>query len=76
MRKLVLRTCVGCRVVKPKKEFIRLVANANGEVEIDPTGKRPGKGAYICNKVCLNEAFKKNNLSRAFKRKVRFKELL
>jgi len=42
------RTCVACRQVKPKRELIRLVCSANGSVEVDITGKKAGRGAYLC----------------------------
>jgi hypothetical protein len=43
-----LRTCVACREVKTKRELIRLVRLANGSVEVDSSGKKAGRGAYLC----------------------------
>lgn len=48
IRHVPQRTCVACREVKAKQELIRLVPAANGGVEIDPTGKKAGRGAYLC----------------------------
>jgi len=42
------RTCVACRKVKTKQELIRLVRISNGNVEVDPSGKKAGRGAYLC----------------------------
>ena len=64
-RKPPLRMCVGCREMKDKKELIRVVRTTEGPVEIDPTGKMNGRGAYICSAQCLVKARKKNLLGRA-----------
>jgi predicted RNA-binding protein YlxR (DUF448 family) len=58
-----MRTCVGCRRVKPKKELVRLVRTTGGEVEIDITGKKDGRGAYLCpDQECWEKALKGNQL--------------
>lgn len=63
-KKIPMRTCIGCREVKPKRELIRIVRKPTGEIEVDSTGKASGRGAYVCPKSeCLNEAFKKKRLS-------------
>lgn len=63
-----MRTCVGCRKGAPKRDLIRVVRNPQGEVELDLTGKRPGRGVYICSNVeCLNAAVKGRQLERALK---------
>lgn len=60
------RTCVGCGSTSAKRELIRLVRTAAGEVEPDPTGKRPGRGAYLCrNPECWERAIKKGRLENA-----------
>lgn len=64
-RKPPLRMCVGCREMKDKKELIRVVRTAEGDVQIDPTGRKNGRGAYICSAECLEKAKKKNLLGRA-----------
>ena len=65
-RKIPLRMCVGCREMKPKKELIRAVRSPEGEVTLDPTGKKAGRGAYVCmNADCLKRALKQKQLDRA-----------
>ena len=44
-----MRTCIACREMKPKKEMLRVVKNADGDISVDVTGKSQGRGAYICN---------------------------
>ncbi|MGI5876139.1 MAG: RNase P modulator RnpM [Dethiobacteria bacterium] len=58
-RKVVQRMCLSCRLNKEKKELIRIVRTPKGEIELDPTGKKAGRGAYICpSKECLQKAIK------------------
>ncbi len=65
-KKVPQRTCVGCRAVKPKKELVRIVRTPEGDVEIDPTGKRSGRGAYVCpDPRCLELAEKGRRLDAA-----------
>jgi uncharacterized protein len=65
-RKIPLRMCVGCREMKPKKELIRAVRSPQGEVSLDATGKKAGRGAYVCfNADCLKRALKQRQLDRA-----------
>jgi predicted RNA-binding protein YlxR (DUF448 family) len=67
LKKIPIRTCIGCSEAKPKKELIRIVKTTEGEVLIDPTGKKNGRGAYICpNTTCLEKAIKSKRLSRTF----------
>ena len=67
IRKIPQRKCVGCGTSKDKKELIRVVKNAEGEISVDLTGKKNGRGAYICHSVkCLNSAVKAKRLERAF----------
>jgi predicted RNA-binding protein YlxR (DUF448 family) len=57
------RTCVACHQVKPKRELLRIVRTPQGRVEMDPTGKKSGRGAYLCaNRSCWNTALKKKRL--------------
>lgn len=70
-KKLALRTCIACQTIRQKKDMIRLVVNKNNQVNIDPTGKLPGRGGYICNQECLKKATKENTFSRAFRKKVK-----
>lgn len=70
-RKVPLRKCTGCQEMKNKKELIRVVRNKEGEMSIDFTGKKAGRGAYICPELdCLNKAIKSKGLERSFKCKV------
>ena len=67
IRKVPLRKCIGCNTSKDKRELIRVVRNAEGEISIDTTGKKPGRGAYICNDInCLKLARKGKKLDKAF----------
>jgi len=65
-RKIPQRMCVGCREMKNKKELIRVVRSPEGEIALDLTGKKAGRGAYICpNLECLNQAVKGKRLQKA-----------
>ncbi|MEG2770269.1 MAG: YlxR family protein [Oscillospiraceae bacterium] len=67
IKKIPLRKCVGCMQQKAKKELVRVVKNAEGEISMDLTGKKSGRGAYICpNKECLQKARKAKRLERNF----------
>ena len=64
-KKIPMRMCVGCRQMKPKKELLRVVRSPVGEVSLDPTGKKPGRGAYCCYSAdCLKRALKQGQLDR------------
>ena len=66
-RRIPMRKCTGCNEMKPKKELVRVVRSPEGEVSLDLTGKKPGRGAYICPSMdCLNKAIKGKRLERAF----------
>lgn len=70
-RKVPIRTCVGCRTAGGKKGLVRVVRTAAGDVVIDPTGKMPGRGAYICpTSECLCQAIKGRRLARALRAEV------
>jgi uncharacterized protein len=65
------RTCIACRQVKERKDLIRLVSIEKGVAEIDPSGKKPGRGAYLCpRKTCWESALKKNRLDYALRTKL------
>ena len=67
IRKIPQRKCVGCGTSKDKKELIRVVKNAEGEISVDMTGKKNGRGAYICHdENCLKMAIRAKRLERAF----------
>ena len=66
-KKIPMRMCVGCRESKPKRELIRVVRAPDGTVSMDPGGKKPGRGAYVCpDPECLKRARKARALERAF----------
>ena len=68
---LPLRRCVGCREMQDKPCVIRVVANADGNISIDSTGKAHGRGAYLCRNLdCLQKAQKSRGLERSLKRAV------
>lgn len=65
-KKIPMRQCLGCREMKPKKELMRVVRSPEGEVSIDPKGKKPGRGAYVCPSAdCLKKALRSNALGRS-----------
>ncbi|MBR6563723.1 MAG: YlxR family protein [Clostridia bacterium] len=70
-KKTPLRKCIGCNEMKDKKELIRIVRSKEGEMSIDPVGKMPGRGAYICKCVeCFDASVKAKRLERAFKTRI------
>ena len=71
VRKIPQRQCVGCRTMKDKKELIRIVKTPEGQIVADATGKKSGRGAYICpNPECLRRARKARALERAFETQI------
>lgn len=65
IRKIPMRQCLGCNEHKPKQELLRVVRSPEGEVSLDFTGKKSGRGAYICRDVkCLRRARKSRRLER------------
>jgi predicted RNA-binding protein YlxR (DUF448 family) len=68
MKKLPQRMCTVCRESKSKFELIRIVRSPEGEISIDLTGKKSGRGAYICrSSACLQKAQKQRSLERSLK---------
>ncbi len=64
-KKIPERQCMGCGERRPKAELIRVVRSPEGEISLDPTGKRSGRGAYICkNAACLSKAKKTKKIER------------
>ncbi len=59
--------CLGCNEMKPKKELIRVVRSPEGEISLDTTGKKSGRGAYVCpDAECLRLARKSRKLEKSF----------
>lgn len=67
-RKIPLRKCTGCKEMKTKQELIRVVRGEEAEYSLDTTGKKAGRGAYVCaSSDCLTKAQKSKGLERSFK---------
>ena len=70
-KKVPMRKCVGCGEMKPKKELIRILRTEEEEFVIDTTGKKNGRGAYLCpQKACFEQAVKNRRLERSFKQAI------
>lgn len=68
MKKVPMRQCVGCHNMVSKREMIRVIKTSDGEIMLDATGKKNGRGAYLCNsKECLEKAIKSKSLERSLK---------
>ena len=66
-RHIPLRTCVACKATKPKRELLRVVRTPDGHVLLDATGKKSGRGAYICARLsCWETALKRKRLEQEF----------
>lgn len=67
-KKIPMRQCIGCGEMKPKKEMTRVLKTAEGDIVLDMTGRKNGRGAYLCpNSECLKKAIKCKGLERSFK---------
>ena len=70
-RKVPQRMCVACRTMKAKRELIRVVLGQDGTVALDATGKKPGRGAYVCrSRKCLEQAIRGHKLDKGLKTRV------
>ena len=70
-KKKPLRTCMGCNNPKEKNELLRIVKSKEGEISVDLTGKKSGRGAYICkNEECLKKLVKSKRLENIFEEKI------
>ncbi|MDA3732628.1 YlxR family protein [Niameybacter massiliensis] len=70
-KKIPLRKCTGCGEMKDKREMIRIVRDSEGNFSLDFTGKKAGRGAYICKNIdCLTQAEKNKGLERSYKTSV------
>ena len=71
MKKQPQRTCMGCNQKKDKNQLIRIVKNKENEISLDRTGKKEGRGAYICDDVnCLEKLMKNKRLEKIFEMKI------
>lgn len=67
-RKIPMRKCIGCQEMKSKKEMMRILRTTENEIVLDTTGRKNGRGAYLCkNPECLRKAIKSRGLERSFK---------
>jgi len=70
-KKQPARTCMACNEQKDKKDLLRIVRSKDGIIEVDLTGKKNGRGAYVCkNEECLNKLIKSKRLDRLFGQEV------
>ena len=71
MKKIPQRMCVTCRIRRNKTELIRVVLLSDGQVMMDPSGKKPGRGAYVCKtRNCLTQAIKAHRLEKGLKTEI------
>jgi len=79
-KKIPQRKCVGCGEMKSKKDLIRVVRSPEGDISLDLTGKKAGRGAYVCpDKECITKAYKGHRLEKALDKQVNddvYKKLL
>ena len=70
-KKKPARTCMACNEQKEKNELLRIVKSKDGIIEVDLTGKKSGRGAYICkNEECLNKIIKSKRLEKVFEKDI------
>ncbi len=70
-KKIPMRNCKGCNTMKPKKELVRVVKAPDGEISIDLTGKKNGRGVYVCKSLeCLRNARKAHRFEKEFECKI------
>ena len=68
VKKIPLRQCIGCGEMKSKKEMIRVIKTAEDQILLDATGRKNGRGAYLCPSMeCFKKAVKGRGLERSFK---------
>ena len=71
VKKIPMRQCIGCKEMKNKKEMMRVIKTPDDTIELDSTGRKNGRGAYICfSKECLSLAIKNKGLERSLKIKI------
>ena len=71
VRKVPMRQCTGCQEMKNKKEMIQVLKTSEGEILLDATGKKNGRGAYLCRSMdCLEKAIRSRGLERSLKVKI------
>lgn len=67
-KQIPVRQCIGCKEMKPKKELVRVIRTPENDICLDKTGKKNGRGAYLClNKECYDKAVKSKGIERSLK---------
>ena len=67
-KKIPMRQCIGCGQMKGKREMMRILKTAEGDIALDMTGRKNGRGAYLCRSMeCLKQARKDRGLERSFR---------
>ena len=67
-KKIPMRQCIGCGQMKGKREMMRILKTAEGDIALDMTGRKNGRGAYLCRSMeCLKQARKSRGLERSFR---------
>ena len=70
-RKIPMRQCIGCQEMKSKREMLRVIKTPEEEIILDATGRKNGRGAYVCfSQECLDKAIKNRGLERSLKMKI------
>ena len=69
------RTCIGCSTQSDKVNLFRIVRSSDGSVSFDASGRKPGRGAYVCSLKCLEDALNAKKLQRALRTKVNDEEI-
>jgi predicted RNA-binding protein YlxR (DUF448 family) len=70
-RKVPQRSCVACHTARPKRQLVRIVRTVDAQVVVDPTGKKSGRGAYLCmQRSCWDQGLKRGVLERALKQAI------
>ena len=70
-KKIPMRQCIGCGLMREKKQMIRVVRTPEGEMTLDRSGRMNGRGAYICpSRECLEKAIRNRGLNRSFRTEV------
>ncbi|MDM7998843.1 MAG: YlxR family protein [Dehalococcoidia bacterium] len=71
MKHVPQRTCIACHLVKPKRQLVRLVCGPEGVVEVDTSGRKPGRGAYLCQSPgCWQKGLTRGKLEHALRAKI------
>lgn len=71
VRKQPMRMCIGCHEMRPKRDLVRVVRTPEGNVDVDATGKKSGRGAYVCPAPdCVEAALKNGRFERCFGRRL------